>query len=406
MIPRPLYTELWSELADTKPMIFLAGPRQAGKTTLAKAIAEGFTNHVYFNWDIITDRKKLAREPYFFEAVQRTDRTPPFVVFDEIHKYRRWKGYLKGVYDRFNEEFRFLITGSGRLDAYRKGGDSLAGRYNIFHLWPFTLAELSDHRLALDEFLANPLRVIQDEDGSAKRTWERLAQFTGFPEPYAHAQPAGYRRWSAGYHSQLIREDIRDMTSIRSIGDVETLFSLLPERVGSLLSINALAEDLRASYNTVKSWLDVLERFYLTFSIGPWTHKVVRATQKARKTYLMDYALIEDEAARFENMVALEMARAVNTWNDAGLGRFGLCFVRNKEKEEVDFLVTEKRRPILLVEAKRAQTGLAGALKKFQRQLDVPAVQLTQESAGFRRINNDGKATLIAPAHLWLPQLP
>ena len=406
MIPRPIYIAAWSELSGDKAMVFMAGPRQAGKTTLAQAIAEGHTNRVYFNWDVATDKAKLIREPYFFEAVERRDTSTPLVVLDEIHKYRDWKNYLKGAYDKFQREYRFLVTGSGRLDTYRKGGDSLAGRYALFHLWPFTLAELANCRLTLQEFWADPLGVTGDQDGGAMSAWRRLAQFSGFPEPYVRAKTTAYRRWSRTYHAQLIREDIRDMTSITSIGDMETLFSLLPERVGSLLSATGLAEDLKVSYNTVRSWLDVLERFYLIFSVTPWTRTVVRATQKARKTYLFDYAMIENSAARFENMVAVELFRAVSTWNDLGYGPFSLHFVRNKEKEEVDFLVAEKRRPLLLVEAKASETHVEPAFKKFQDQLRVPAVQLTGECAGFREISNGDQMILVAPAHLWLPRLP
>ena len=406
MIPRPIYAHLWQELAATKAMVLMAGPRQAGKTTLAQAIAGGFTNRVYFNWDVVTDRKKLASEPYFFEALERRDASVPIVVFDEIHKNPLWKNYLKGVYDRFHGEFRFLVTGSGRLDTYRKGGDSLAGRYALFRLWPLTLAELAGRRSMFDTFWANPGAIVSDKDGVAEDAWKRLTQFSGFPEPYVQAKPTAYRRWSATYHRQLIREDVRDLTGIKSIANVETLFSLLPERVGSLLSATSLAEDLKVSYNTVRSWLDVLERFYLTFSVSPWTRRIVRATQKARKTYLLDYAIIENEATRFENMVALELFRAVTTWNDMGYGRFALHFVRNKEKEEVDFLVTEKRRPMLLVEAKKSETDVAPALRKFQAQLGVTAVQLTHGGDTFRKIRNAGQTILVAPAHLWVPRLP
>jgi predicted AAA+ superfamily ATPase len=299
-----------------------------------------------------------------------------------------------------------LVTGSGRLDTYRKGGDSLAGRYALFHLWPFTLAELADGRTTLKRFVADLLGVVPDKDGAAEEAWRRLTRFSGFPEPYVRARPASYRRWSRTYHSQMIREDIRDLTGIKTIGDVETLFSLLPERVGSPLSIRALKDDLKVAYNTVKNWLDVLERFYLTFSVTPWSRKVVRGIHKARKVYLFDYAGIEDRAARFENMVALELFRAVSTWNDLGHGPFGLHVVRNKEKQEADFLLTEKRRPLLLVEAKSTETRVEGSLRKFQEQLGVPAVQLTDEGTSYKKITGGTLPVLVAPAYTWLPRLP
>jgi predicted AAA+ superfamily ATPase len=361
---------------------------------------------VYANWDVVTDRTRMLRDPYFFQAVDRRDASRPIVIFDEIHKFRGWKSYIKGAYDAFHSDFDFLVTGSGRLDVYRKGGDSLAGRYALLHLWPFTLAELAGRQLTVDQFWNDPLGVTVDTGGTTESIWRRLGRFSGFPEPYVRAAPAAYRRWSAAYHSQLVREDIRDLTGIVSIGSVETLFSLLPERVGSLLSVTALSEDLKAAYNTVQSWLDALERLYLTFSIAPWSQRVVRATHKARKLYLLDYAAIEDRASRFENMVALELLRAVTTWNDAGHGAFGLHFVRNKEKEEADFLITERRRPRLLVEAKIGDRSPSPALLKFQRQLGVPAVQLIDEGATHRRMVNGTHPVLVAPAWFWLTRLP
>jgi len=189
---------------------------------------------------------------------------------------------------------------------------------------------LAGRRSTLEAFWNDPLGVTTDDGGTAETIWRRLGRFSGFPEPYVRAVPAAYRRWSTAYHSQLVRGDVRDLTGIVSVSSVETLFSLLPERVGSLLSVTALSEDLKAAYNTVQSWLNAIERLHLTFSIAPCSRRVVRATRKVRKLYLLDYAAIEDRASRFENMVALELLRAVTAWNDAGLGAFGLHFVRNR----------------------------------------------------------------------------
>ncbi len=407
MIPRPIYNAIWRELSAEKAMIFMAGPRQAGKTTLARSIAERFPNRIYFNWDVVSHRKRLAEDPYFFEDVDRVDDTRPLVIFDEIHKHRDWKNYLKGVYDGFHEEFLFLVAGSGRLDTYRKGGDSLAGRYAYFRMWPLTLAELvGRNEPSLNAFWDHPLAVKADPDGEAGKAWQRLDRFTGFPEPFERAKVPSYRRWSAVYVSQLIREDIRDLTAIRSIDDVETLFSLLPERVGSPLSFQSLARDLKVSYNTVRSWVEALERFFLVFTLTPWTGKVARGVGKARKTYLFDYGRIPDRGSRFENRVALDLFRAVNTWNDLGLGRYGLHFVRTKDQEEVDFLIVEDRKPRLLVEAKAGEPSVSRELKKIQTMLDVPAVQILDRGETYKKRKNVGQTVLVVPAPLWLPRLP
>jgi predicted AAA+ superfamily ATPase len=406
MLGREPYVHIWEELSAEKSLVLLAGPRQCGKTTLAKMIAEGFANSVYFNWDIIADRRKLVEDPLFFQNMARKDTSKPLILLDEIHKFKDWKNYLKGVYDQFHDEFLFLVSASGRLDLYQRGGDSLAGRYYSFHLWPLTLAELCGRQKTLPQFKDDPVGLCADEHTACEETWRKLAAFSGFPEPFLAAKETTYRRWSRTYHRQLIREDIRDLTEVKNIADLEILFFLLPQRVGAPLSIPSLATDLKVAYNTVKNWLGILERFYLTFSLTPWSAQIARAIHKERKAYVFDYALIEDDAARFENMVALELFRAVTSWNDMGFGNFGLHYVRTKDGREVDFLLSDARKPILLVEAKLGDDTPAPNLRRFQAALGVPAIQLVEQAEGFKRLRNAGHPLLVAPAAWWLPNLP
>ena len=414
MKKRELYSAIWQELARDKNMIFLAGPRQAGKTTFSHIISNSFANVLYFNWDIPEDRLALLENPTFFTEIPRHDSSAPLIIFDEIHKYKDWKNYLKGAYDKFFQDYVFLVSGSGRLDIYQKGGDSLAGRYFLFHLWPFTIGELAEKNRTIEEFLDAPLQMDIDRENKLGDLWQRLKQFSGFPEPYLAGRPTTYRRWSTTYANQLIREDIRDLSGIKSIGDIETLYFLLPGKIGSPISIPTLARDLKVSYNSVNNWLKLFERFFLTISITPWTLKISRAIQKERKVYLWDFPRIKDDGARFENMVALELWRAVSNWNDMGYGEFSLHFIKNKEQQEVDFLLTCDNTPFLLVEAKFSDNQPSKALKKFQHALNVPAVQLidclpgVSEDENFR-IFNGGSVTqsiLVAPACQWLALLP
>ena len=400
------YIVVWNELAKEKSMIFLVGPRQVGKTTLAHLISNAFPNHVYFNWDIPDHRARLIEDPNFFEEIERRDTSTPLVVLDEIHKYRNWKNYLKGIYDRFYDKYQILVTGSGRLDIYQKGGDSLAGRYFLFHLLPFTIAELGGRNQGMNEFLKNPLQINMEGQKELREKWIELSEFSGFPEPFLANRKPTYRRWSNTYSSQVIREDIRDLTAIKAIGDVETLYLLLPSRVGSPLSVPALSRDLGVTYNSVRNWLSVFERFFLIFSISPWTPKISRAIQKERKIYLFDTPRIEDPGRRLENMVALELWRAVTIWNDMGYGRFSLHFIKNKEQQEVDFLIADNHKPFLLIEAKLSETRPSLPLKKFQNALKVPAVQLIAEGDGYRLFDNSGLPILVAPAWQWLSLLP
>jgi len=406
MVERPSYINIWEELSGEKNMVFLAGPRQSGKTTLGERISKNFVNYRYFNWDIEAHRVEFIGNPTFFTEMPRRDHSLPLVVFDEIHKYSDWKNYLKGVFDQYKDAYQFLISGSGRLDLYQKGSDSLAGRYFLFHLWPFTVAELGGQTAAIDEFLQHPLHVSMAGSKKLQTIWDNLSRFSGFPEPYLRGKSASYRRWSNTYSSQLIREDIRDLTGIKSIMDVETLYMLLPSRVGSPISVPTLSRDLKVSYNSVRSWLSALETFFMLFSISPWTKKISRAIQKERKVYLWDTPRIKDPGARFENMVAQELFRAVVSWNDMGFGRFSLHFIKNKEQQEVDFLIAESNEPLLLVETKLADKEPSTALIKFQNYLNIPAVQLVKAGDTFQLIVNGVNEVLIAPAAQWLSGLP
>ena len=245
-----------------------------------------------------------------------------------------------------------------------------------------------------------------EQHHTLKKMWIQLSNLSGFPEPYLSGKMTTYRRWSNSYAQQLIKEDIRDMTDIKSIGDIETLYLLLPSKIGSPLSVPALARDLKASYNSVKNWISVFERFFLVFSVYPWTAKITRAIQKERKIYLWDSPRISEPAARFENMVAIELCRAITSWNDMGYGLFSLHFIKNKEKQEVDFLIARDRHPFLLIEAKLSDMQPSKALTKFQSALKIPAVQLTQEGKTYRLLSNGDHKILIVPAYQWLAHLP
>ncbi len=405
MILRKKYQNIWEKLSSYKNMVFMAGPRQAGKTTFAKKISENFSNSLYFNWDIIEDKQKLIGNPLFFEQVNRIDNTIPLIIFDEIHKYRDWKNYLKGIYDQCSDDYKFLVSGSGRLDIFQKGGDSLAGRYILFHLWPFTLGELAPKKINFDDFTEQPL-YLEPEKPEHNEIWENLKNFSGFPEPFLKGKADFYRIWSMAYSRQLLREDIRNTTHIKNMDQVEILYSLLPDKIGSPVSINNLSNTIKSSHESVKNWLNLFERFFLIFRISPWNRKISRAIIKEKKLYLFNYAGISDPGNRFENMVAVELFRAVSHWNDTGLGYFSLNFVRTKEKEEADFLIVKDGQPFLLLETKLSDANISRSLVKFQNRLHIPAVQLVDKKNIGKLITNGNNKILVISANRWLARLP
>ena len=409
MNKRTLYKNLWDQLSADKPLIMLAGPRQAGKTTFARDIvAKDFPDVIYFNWDLAKDKKRLISDPAFFSKEPRSSTSSrPLVILDEIHKYRDWKNYLKGIYDQFQTEYQFFITGSGRLEFSRKGGDSLAGRFLKFHIFPFTLAELSGHRRALKDFMDNPLEGFDNVPaGETAETFRSLWELSGFPEPFTKGKKTFWSAWSESYGQQIVRDDLRTVADIRNLDNIETLFALVPGRVASPLSINNLAGDLQVAFDTVKNWLLLFDAFYLTFRLSPWTAKISRSILKEKKMYLFNFPVIDNEAARFENLVALEFLRAVETWNDHGWGKFSLHYLRNKDKQEVDFLIADNNKPFLLAETKLSDDTPAASLLVFQKYLEIPAVQLVKKE-GVKKIYKNGKNSVLAvTAHRWLSTLP
>lgn len=303
-----------------KKMVFVSGPRQVGKTTLALSIPGG--SRVYLNWDITEDRERILKRELPVGTLW---------IFDEIHKYRGWRNWLKGIYDGRPDGQRILVTGSARLDFYRYSGDSLQGRYHHLRLHPLTVAELG----------------ITGSDGL-----QELLQLGGFPEPFFSSSDLEARRWSREYRNLLIREELTSLERVDDLGRYELLMLRLPELVGSLLSVNALREDLQLSHKTVERWISILERLYAIFRLPPIGSPQIRAIRKAQKHYHFDWSLVDDAPARFENLVAVHLLKWVHYQQDTQGLDYELRYFRDTDGREVDFVIVEKQVPRYLVECK------------------------------------------------------
>lgn len=372
-------------------MIFLSGPRQVGKTTFVKNRLKEIKNEdLYFNWDDPYVRREYIRNPHFLKAyLARAGSKLSLVAFDEIHKHKNWKNILKGLYDIHLEEAQFIITGSARLDYFRRSGDSLVGRYFSYRLLPLGLAEAAenfDFVLKDDLMLAQPdsqgfLGLVQKMDEVVfKGPLERLLSYGGFPEPFLKAKRNFSHKWKREYKSLLIHEDLRDLTRIQDIKGIEQLVLLLPERVASPLSINSLKEDLQVNHKTVSNWLEALKKVYLIFSVMPWSKSISRAIRKEEKFYFFDWTMIDDEGARFENATAVFLLRLISRWNELGLGDFELRYIRNQQGQEVDFVVIKNQKPLALFEAKKGETSISKSAVYFNKLLQIPYYQLVSDS--------------------------
>jgi len=358
MKPRYLTEHIISDLSDK--MVFIGGARQIGKTTLAKEIiAYRFSHYVYYNWDDRGDRRKILNS--------ELPGTDGLLIFDEIHKYRNWKNLVKGVFDKYKHRYKILVTGSARLNVFRKGGDSLLGRYRYYNLFPFSLAETQN--------LKNDVNIFEELPIGSKsynKDLRTLDKFGGFPEMFLKQDDRNLRRWHNEKLDRLFREEIRDIEAIRDISNMQILADMLPDKVGSLLSINSLRNDLEVSHRAVTHWLNILENFYYVFRIHPYYQKSIRSIKKEPKLYLYDWSEVNDEAARFENLIASHLWKYTKYLYDYYGYKSNLHFLRNVDKKEVDFLVSIDNKPWFCLEVKLNDESISPAVTLFKERLKIP----------------------------------
>ncbi len=344
---KPRYLERPVRDALARKMVFVGGPRQVGKTTFALGLLGPDADEAhpaYLNWD----------HPGVRPALRRAELPPgqPLLLLDEVHKYARWRNLVKGIYDTEKSRRRILITGSARLDYYRKGGDSLVGRYRYFRLHPFSLREMT----------RQPSRADVDA----------LLTFGGFPEPLFAQSEVERRIWERNRLSRVVREDLRDLERVREVSLVEHLIDLLPPRVGSPLSVRSLCEDLQVDHKTAERWLQILEHLYVCFRLSPYGPPRVRAVKKERKLYLWDWASVDDPGPRFENMVASQLLKYCHWLEDTEGHRMELRYLRDTDKREVDFVVVRGGKPQFAVECKSGERAIAPALRYFAERTGIP----------------------------------
>ncbi len=359
-----------------KKMVFVTGPRQVGKTTLAKALESDYPKIQYLNYDHENDRDLIVS--------QNWDRKVDLVILDEVHKLKKWKSKLKGVFDTEGNNPKILVTGSARLDVYRRGGDSLAGRYYQHRLYPLSVKEL----LSLE---------------APEKSMKNLMRFGGFPEPYFSQSEDETARWRKQHIERIIREDVQDLEPVKDIQTLLLLIDMLRLRVGSTVSYNSMARDLEISPHTVKRWVSVLCNMYVIFVVSPYSKNIGRSLLKEPKIYFYDTSSVKGDAgAKFENMVAVSLLKSLHYLEDTKGMDVSLNYLRDKEKHEVDFAVIKDGKLDSLIECKWSDSSLATSLKYFSDRLKPKqAVQLVAEARNNKSYGN----IQLVKAHEWLAEL-
>ena len=383
-------------------MIFLIGPRQAGKTTVSLMAKEFTSQFAYLNWDNL-DHRKIILEGVngvaSFAGLDKLTSETPIIVFDEIHKYGKWKTFLKGFFDTYKGKVNIIVTGSSRLDIYKKGGDSLMGRYFSYRLHQLSLAELGRIDLSKKE--------INDSFQSKNQDFEKLLKNGGFPEPFLKNDSRFLNRWKTLRQEQLIKEDIRDLSRIQELGQIELLAEILKHQAGQLTNYSKLSNKINVSSDTIRRWIKTLQGFFYCFTIQPWSKNIPRSLIKEPKTYLWDWINVDEEGSRAENLIASHLLKAVHYWTDCGLGQYALWFIRDKEKREVDFLVSRDKKPWFLVEVKlSSKGGVSKNLVYFQEKVKAKhAFQVVFDMEYVPKDCFKHTEPIIVPAKTFLTQL-
>jgi uncharacterized protein len=395
-IPRLYDAIIADHLRRHRRMAFVTGPRQVGKTTTCRAKATA-----YLDWDAPASRRLILEGS---DAVARHlgfDQVPAkhsVVVFDELHKHPRWRDFLKGLYDVHSDAVRVLVTGSSRLDVFRRAGDSLMGRYFAYRMHPLSVGELLHPYVPED--LLRPPKSIPETDFLA------LLEHGGFPEPFVKRNRRDSLLWRRQRRDLLLRQDARDFTSISDIARLEVLGDILAERSATQLVFARLSADLGISIDTSRRWVEALSSLHFGFLVRPWSKSIAKSLRKEPKWYLRDWSGIEDAGARAETFVAAHLLKAVEGWTDLGLGTFELRYLRDKQKREVDFAVIRDKKPWLLVEVKASDTTLSPALRYFQEATGAPhAFQVVLDMPYVQANAFDRKGAVVVPARTLLSQL-
>jgi predicted AAA+ superfamily ATPase len=394
---RVYYHILSNHYKSENKMVFIVGPRQVGKTTCSKAV---LSDAVYLTWDNLEHRSIILQKPSQIAeitGVNSAREKAPSVIFDELHKFSNWKNFLKGFFDTYGDRIRICVTGSGRLDIFRHGGDSLMGRYFLYHMHPVSVREAVS---------PEPGQVVNGPVPVPDEIFNRLWTFGGYPEPYMRSDTRFFNRWKRLRMDSLFEEDLRDLTRVTDMGRMRVFAQRLVQTIGGALNYSHLATDLQVSVDTVRRWLDILESVYYCFRIRPHSRNVAHSLLREPKAYLWDWSLVPEGPARAENMVAAHLHKWCHYLTDTGIGTFDLSYLRDKQGREVDFIVLRDGQPFALFEVKSGDAALSKPLVYFKGKTGAPHAFQISMNAPFENVDcfSTGRPVKV-PARTLLSQL-
>ena len=345
MFTRHITNELQS-LAHDYPVVTITGPRQSGKTTLVQDI---FPDKVYFNLEALDTREFAGLDPRGF-----LEKCPDGAILDEIQRVPELLSYIQEIVDSRDDKGLFILTGSHQLELHQAISQSLAGRTALLRLLPLSITELQTAGLdfSLDEYLL----------------------YGGFPR--LHKDKLDVTKFYSNYVQTYVERDVRRLINIKDLAMFQRFIKLCAGRVGQILNIHSLSNDLGMSSHTVKEWLSVLEASFLIFQLQPYFENFGKRVIKSPKLYFTDVGLLTyllgiEELSQVnrdplrgnlvENLVILELIKArLNQGFEPQI-----YFYRDSNMQEVD-VVYQRGNQLIPIEIKAAKTFTRYFLKNLE----------------------------------------
>lgn len=388
-------------------MAFISGPRQAGKTTFAKMLLNERNSDQYYSWDERKSRQAWIKSPS--SSLNTGDvKTTPLIVLDEILKAPQWKCNLRGLYDTVNSSVDILVTASAQLNVPSRRKDSLFGRYHHFRLHPFSLAEVTGRSASFDLNTCVEQSLLHPEttQNASAAEYDALWSFGPFPEPLFSGEAHTLSLWHRERIERIIDDDLRDISQVRELNPASTLAAILPDRAAGTLNVNALRKDLEVAHSTMQSRLELLKQVYYIFEIKPYHHNIPRALIKEGKLYLWDWSTIEDPVARFENLIASHLLKLADYLTDTGLSQVDVRYIKNRQKQSIDFLLVKDGQPWLPIEAKQSQTSPSQKWSYFLKHLGLDfGIQVINKPNIYKIVQVNGGQVLVISADQLLSKL-
>jgi uncharacterized protein len=359
MIDRHLASCLLTALQDT-PVVFLAGARQVGKTTLVRSLVKGPHPATYLSFDDLSSLAAARTDPEGFLAGLDGP-----VVLDEIQRVPELLLPIKAAVDRDRTPGRFLLTGSANVLALPSVTESLAGRMEVSVLWPFSAGELAGSREGfVDALFSDRLEHVEAASAGKADTAARIAR-GGFPEIQQRPAQARREAWFDAYLTTVLERDVRDLANIEGLTQLPNLLALIAARHGGLASFADLSRAIGLPQTTLKRYLALLEAIFLVHRLPAWSANLSSRLVKAPKLFLTDCGLAarltginersmtEDPRTLgplLEAFVVAEL-RKQSAWSSV---RPRMYHYRTHTGREVDIVLEDARGRLVAIEVKAA----------------------------------------------------